>query len=102
MRAAEAEGIRRQQESNKIRRNKEREDMLFENSAIIQNQIEHYPYGNIHGNIMSRIIERKNAEDRNNEDILCRFQKEAEEFKKSKSKHIKKMNLESREVEEHS
>ena len=52
MRMAEAEAIRLQQESNRIRKNKEKQDMFFENSVIIQNQVNHYPYGNIHSNIM--------------------------------------------------
>ena len=48
-----------------------------------------YPYGNRHHALMEKIISQKCINDSNNERTLLRFQKEAEEFKKSKSKHIR-------------
>ena len=38
---------------------------------------------------MQKIITQKSIDDYQNERILLRFQREAEEFKKSKSKHMK-------------
>ena len=33
---------------------------------MIQNQLENYPYGNIHCNIMEKIIRKQSSEDRSN------------------------------------
>lgn len=58
---------------------------------IVQNNVVNYPYGNNHTSLMEKIIVQKNINDYQNERILLKFQREAEEFKKSKSKHLKNL-----------
>ena len=67
---------------------------------MIQNQIDNYPYGNIHSSIMEKIMNKKSIEDRSNEEVLLRFQREAEEFRRSRSRYIKNMLTEVKEKEE--
>ena len=49
-----------------MRKKKEGLERLLENSSTIQGQIDNYPYGSVHSNIMGRIIQQQSLTDYNN------------------------------------
>ena len=59
----------------------------------VQKGIKEFPYGTEHFKIMERVMARKEAIDRKNEQILLRFHKDAEKFKKERSNAIRLANI---------